>query len=62
MQCTLPPASAPEPFGRSVLACPNIRHELIQGHASPPPLALSLSKGASTKVIPKGFDRLSPNG
>jgi hypothetical protein len=26
------------------------------------PFALSLSKGAGTKVIPKGFDRLSPNG
>jgi hypothetical protein len=26
------------------------------------PFALSLSKGASTKVFQQGFDRLSPNG
>jgi hypothetical protein len=56
-------ADAPEPFSRHP-HWPTVPIALSQskGLPAPPPFALSPSKGASTLVIPKGFDGLSPNG
>ncbi len=66
MQHAALPAGAPEPCDDFRVAPDPIRSELVEGPAVDrrPPTAVrpGLSKGASTNVIRKGFDKLSPNG